>query len=121
MTDTTWLLIPADIDRDVSILHEGKDADDITLEQLQTAVGGLIEYAHHDLDNHRDNALIVNEEGLMMGLLPNARAIVASCIQQMLVGDAVLQVPKVHAPAHLRAMREITAFVRRELQQMEEE
>ena len=118
MTDTTWLLIPADIDRDVSILHEGKDADDITLKQLQTAVGGLIEYARHDL---RWAEIIVNEEGLMMGLLPNVRAVVASCIQQMLVGDAVLQVPKVHAPAHLKAMREITAFVRRQLQQMEEE
>ena len=120
MTDTTWLLIPADIDRDVSILHEGKDADDITLKQLQTAVGGLIEYARHELSD-RNTEIIVNEEGLMMGLLPNVRAVVASCIQQMLVGDAVLQVPKVHAPAHLRAMREITAFVRKELQQMEEE
>ena len=120
MTDTTWVLIPADIDRDVSILHEGKDADDITLEQLQTAVGGLIEYAHHEL-NERNTEIIVNEEGLIMGLLPNVRAIVASCIQQMLVGDAVLQVPKTHAPAHLRAMGEITAFVRKELQQMEEE
>lgn len=121
MTDTTWLLIPADIDRDVSILHEGKDADDITLEQLQTAVGGLIEYAHHDLDNHRDNALIVNEEGLMLGLLPNERAVLASCIQQMLVGDAVLQVPKAHASSHLMAMKAITNFARRKLQQMEEE
>tara|TARA_Y100001937_G_scaffold120904_1_gene178828 strand:+ start:565 stop:924 length:360 start_codon:yes stop_codon:yes gene_type:complete len=119
MTDTTWLLIPADIDRDVSILHEGKDADDITLKQLQTAVGGLIEYAHHELN--RNSEIIVNEEGLMMGLLPNVRAVVASCIQQMLVGDAVLQVPKTDAPAHLRAMGEITAFVRKELQQMEEE
>tara|TARA_A100001391_G_scaffold203075_1_gene194435 strand:- start:2425 stop:2787 length:363 start_codon:yes stop_codon:yes gene_type:complete len=120
MTDTTWLLIPADIDRDVSILHEGKDADDITLKQLQTAVGGLIEYARHELSD-RNTEIIVNEEGLMLGLLPNVRAVVASCIQQMLVGDAVLQVPKAHAPSHLRAMGEITAFVREKLQEMEEE
>lgn len=118
-TPTVWLKIPTDLTEDVSILHRGMDADDVPLHVLQEGVGGLIEYAFHELQDGEQ--LIVNEEGLMYGMPVNIRAIAASGIRQMLVGDAVLQVPFSELEGHTLAMDVITGMLRAAAEAAEEE
>ena len=120
MTETTWIRVPVDMTEDVSILHRGENEDDITLAQLQEGVGGLIEYAHHDLTDGEE--IIVNEEGLLFNdPVVNIRAVTASGLRQILVGDAVLQTPTHLEDTHLMAMGFITEIIRNKLQEMEEE
>ena len=122
MTATTWLRIPADITEDISVLHRGENTDDITLAQLQEGVGGLIEYAHHELTDGEE--IIVNEEGLLFNEpVLNIRIVTASGIKQTLVGDAVLQTPTDLEHTHILAMGVVTQIVRHRygLNQSEEE
>ena len=90
------------------IAEGGEDA--ITLEQMQEAVGGYIEYAtfaqdvdlpiptHEGLRMAKVLQVIANEEGLMMGLKSNAIGTYCAFgvpipqAPQMIVGDVLVQV-----------------------------
>ncbi len=59
-------LIPADNDLEISEITIN------SLEDMQKAVGGYIEAVYHDTT--RQKCLLVNEEGLILGLHVNTRA-----------------------------------------------
>lgn len=62
-----------------------------TLKELQGYVGGYIELVE-TAGSSGSELLVVNEEGLLVGLRPNVRA---SCLAGVpIVGDAVLCLPR---------------------------
>ncbi len=63
-----------------------KDKKKFTLDELQTLVGGLIEFTPQPIKGE-DMVLLVNEEGLLKGLEVNMEA--SNIAGRLVVGDAV--------------------------------